>query len=234
MGAGGDTAGRDTDGGAGAVGSDEYDNVVSDGIDISAEEFQRICDDRGGWMYVTAVCAGAGMCKGLSLLGTKLTDHSCRGLNGCGGAGCVDLPEDMGLSGQQIYAEGPCGGCHGDWSDAEHPKLDVYTVVHGPDVDSEVALKRFRESSKRRLMSVVVFGTRGVHADGTPFSNMPAYYQDYSRAEIERAVEYVQRLPVRTQPYEVFGTTPGFGVPEMTNPAPGSPPAAGGTGGAAP
>lgn len=228
-------------GGAGGAGATEYNNVISDGVEITAEDFQKLCDERDGWAYVTAFCAGAGMCKGLSLLGTTLTDHSCKGLNSCGGAGCVDLPKDSGLTGKEIYAEGPCGGCHGDWSDAENPKFDVYKVVYGPDLTSEAALKRFQESSMQRLMSIVVFGTQGLHPDGTPYSNMPAYYQKYSRAEIERAVKYVQSLPAQAEQYGIFGVTPGFGIPEAAGGSPSeaaggsaSDAAAGGAGGAAP
>ncbi|HVY31932.1 MAG TPA: c-type cytochrome [Polyangiaceae bacterium] len=220
--------------GAGGVPSDEYNNVISDGVEITAEDFQKMCDERDGWAYVTAFCAGAGMCKGLSLLGTTLTDHSCKGLNSCGGAGCVDLPKDSGLTGKEIYADGPCGGCHGDWSDADHPKFDVYNVVYGPDMTADAALKRFKESSMQRLMSIVVFGTQGLHPDGTPYSNMPAYYQKYSRAEIERAIKYVQSLPTQTEQYDIFGVTPGFGIPEATGGVPSETPQAGGAGGAAP
>lgn len=229
---GGEATAPAGDGGAGGVASDTYNNVVSDGVDISAEEFQKMCDERDGWAYVTAFCAGAGMCKGLSLLGTTLTDHSCKGLNSCGGAGCVDLPKDSGLTGKEIYADGPCGGCHGDWSDADNPKFDVYNVVHGSELTGEAALTRFKDSSMQRLMSIVVFGTQGLHPDGTPYSNMPAYYQKYSRAEIERAVKYVQSLPAQAEQYDIFGVTPGFGIPEATGGTPSETPAAGGAGGA--
>jgi mono/diheme cytochrome c family protein len=225
---------RESAGGAGGAIASDYNNVISDGVEITAEDFKKLCDERDGWAYVTAFCAGAGMCKGLSLLGTTLTDHSCKGLNSCGGAGCVDLPKDSGLTGKEIYAEGPCGGCHGDWSDPENPNFEVYNVVYGPDLTAEAALKRFKESSMQRLMSIMVFGTQGLHPDGTPYSNMPAYYQKYSRAEIERAIKYVQSLPAQAEKYDIFGVTPGFGIPEAAGGAPSEPTAAGGAGGAAP
>jgi len=223
-------------GAAGAAGAtdtptdDTYNNVISDGTPISAAEFQAMCDERNGWVYVTASCAGAGMCKGLSLLGDTLTDHSCKGMNSCGGAGCVVLPEDSGLSGKEIYVNGPCSGCHGDWTDEDHPNLGVYTVIHGTDISDADALERFKMSTDQRLLSIAIFGTQGLHADGTPYSNMPAYYQKYSLAEIKRAVTYAQSLPTEVSTYDIFGTTPGFGIPEAG--AGGESAAVGGTGGA--
>jgi len=235
-GAGGE-AGAEQPSEGGALGSDPdtYNNVISDGVEITAEDFQKLCDDRDGWAYVTAFCAGAGMCKGLSLLDTTLTDHSCKGLNSCGGAGCVVLPKDSGLTGKEIYVDGPCGGCHGDWSDSANPKFDIYNVVHGPDLTGEAALERFKNSSMQRLMSIVVFGTQGLHPDGTPYSNMPAYYQKYSRAELERVVKYVRSLPIQSEQYDIFGVTPGFGIPEAAGGAPGNEDSdAAGAGGAPP
>ena len=224
-GAGGaDTA--PADGGAAGAGVpvSEYNNVISDGEEITAAQFQALCDERNGWVYVTAFCAGAGMCKGLSLLGTTLTDHSCKGLHSCGGAGCVVLPEDAGLTGKEIYSAGPCGNCHGDWSDYENPNFNVYTIVHGSELTGEQAETRFKTSTDQRLLSILIFGTQGLHPDGTPYSNMPAYYQKYSLAEIKRTLEYVKSLPTATAEYEIFGVTPGFGIPEA--------PAEGGAGGA--
>ena len=139
-----------------------------------------------------------------------------------------------GLTGEEIYAAGPCGGCHGDWTDSDNPNFDVYTVVHGSELTGDAALKRFNESSLQRLTSIVVFGTQGLHPDGTPYSNMPAYYQKYSRAEIERAVKYVQSLPTQTSQYDIFGVTPGHGIPEATVGAPSATPGVGGAGGTAP
>ena len=213
--------------GAGGAVSDTYDNVISDGVEIDAKEFQALCDERNGWVYVTAFCAGAGMCKGLSLLGTTLTDHSCKGMNSCGGAGCVVLPADTGLTGKEIYSAGPCGGCHGDWSNPDKPDFNIYNVVHGSDLSDEQALTRFKDSTDQRLLSIVIFGTQGLHPDGTPYSNMPAYYQKYSLAEIKRAVQYVKTLPTAVEQYDIFGVTPGFGIPD----APSSGGAGGGGGG---
>jgi len=190
-----------------------YDHVISEGTPVSAEDFKAMCDERNGWMYVTAFCAGSGLCKGLSLLDDTVTDHSCKGMNSCGGAGCVVLPEDSGLSGQEIYQAGPCGNCHGDWSDSDNPRFDVYMVNYGPDTTAAAALKQFKESTDQRLTSIVVFGTQGMHPDGTPYSNMPAYYQKYSLAEIQRTIAYLKTLQIETQEYEIFGVTPGDGIP---------------------
>jgi hypothetical protein len=194
-------------GAAGQAGapSDVYDNVISEGVPISNDEFKELCDERDGWAYLTAACAGSALCKGLSLMGDVLTDHSCKGINSCMGISCVVLPKDTGLTGEEIYRDGPCAGCHGNWEDYDNPNLGVYTVWHGWDVSPEAAVKRFEDSSDLRLKSILVFGTQGQYPDGTPFSNMPAYYQKYSLAEIERTIDYIKTLPLETLAYEVPG-----------------------------
>jgi hypothetical protein len=56
-----------------------------------------------------------------------------------------------------------------------------------------------------RLESIIGYGTKGFHNDTLPFSNMPAYYQKYSLAEIRRVAEHVQGLCPFPYPYGVFG-----------------------------
>ncbi len=206
-GAGGNGSAPEPGGAGGDSGArpDVYDEVISEGEPISNDEFKALCDQRDGWTYLTAACAGSALCKGLSLMGDVLTDHSCKGINSCMGISCVVLPKDSGLSGEEIYRDGPCAGCHGNWEDYENPNLGVYTVWHGWDVSPDAATKRFQESSDQRLISILAFGTQGQYPDGTPFSNMPAYYQKYSLAELRRAIDYVKTLPVETLAYEVPG-----------------------------
>jgi hypothetical protein len=209
-GVGGDATAPSSAGAAGeaATGSDVYDNVISEGVPISNEEFKALCDERNGWSYLTAACAGAALCKGLSLMGDVLTDHSCKGINSCMGISCVVFPEDTGLSGEEIYRDGPCAGCHGNWSDSDNPNLGVYTVWHAWNVAPDAAIKRFQDSTEQRLTSILVFGTQGQHPDGTAFSNMPAYYQKYSLAEIGRVLDHIRSLPVETASYEAPGAEP--------------------------
>jgi hypothetical protein len=194
--------------GAPAADPDVYDNVLSEGVPISAEEFQALCDERDGWSYTLAACAGAALCKGLSLTGDVLTDHSCKGVNSCAGFGCVVPPKDTGLTGEEIYRDGPCSGCHGSWADYENPNLGVYTVWHGWNVSPEAAIDQFKNSSEKRLLSILAFGTQGLHPDGTAYSNMPAYSQKYSLAELKRTLEYIQSLPTEASAYEVPGAEP--------------------------
>jgi hypothetical protein len=202
-----DSGAGSVDAGNGADASDFYEIILSEGDEITLAEFQAMCDDRNGWVYATAYCAGSALCKGLSLgPDYVLTDHSCKGVNSCGGIGCVtDLPADTGLSGQEIYENGPCGNCHWDWADFDNPNSEVYTVVHGPEISGPAAVARFENSSDERLISIVMFGINGVHESGLAYSSMPDYFKTYSRAEIERVVEYVRSLPTLAAEYEIPG-----------------------------
>ncbi|HVU00678.1 MAG TPA: hypothetical protein VHE30_02970 [Polyangiaceae bacterium] len=227
-GTGGDGSGGSTpDSDAGAP--ETYNNVITeDAGSMTMDAFQKLCEGRGGYVYRNAACAGGSMCKGLSWHGGTLWDHSCRGQNSaCAGVGCLDLPKDTGLTGQEIYESGPCGNCHADWS-GDEPNYKKYALVYDPyTLTGEEVTKRFQESSDERLLSSVVWGVQGFYTDYIPFSNMPAYYQKYSLAEIRRVVEHVKTLETFPYAAEQFGKTPGYGIsPEagVPVPEPGAPP----------
>jgi len=211
---------------AGAAGADAgngstYNNLFDgDAGTVTMADFRSLCESRGGYVYVNAACAGSAMCKGLSLHNGEIWDHSCRGQNStCSGVGCLDLPADAGRSGQEIYETGPCGNCHADWSkttDFDHPIVDYsrYAVFFNPQLQTADAAKaQFKASTAKRLESIVAWGTQGMHDDDdyTPYSNMPAYYQKYSLAEIRRVAAYVQKLCPFNSPYGVFGQDPPAG-----------------------
>jgi len=113
----------------------------------------------------------------------------------------VDLPEDSGQSGQEIYETGPCAGCHNNASKG----ASTYVVFVRPGADAAVALKSFDNSSNARLEAIVALGTQGVYDDGTAFSNMPSYRDTYSRAEIERVVAYIRELEHPTEEFSGHG-----------------------------
>jgi len=186
-----------------------FNNVVrpKDAGELTPAEFQALCDEKGGYVYVNAYCGGSAMCKGLSYHGGVLTEHSCKAINVCGGVGCVYLPPDKGLTGKELYESGPCGNCHGDWSDSDSPNFNSYTVVHGDDLTGEQALARFENSTDKRLVSITVWGTTGFHGD-TPYYNMPTYYPTYSLAEIKRVIEHIKTLPKKTDRYDIWGAPP--------------------------
>jgi len=188
-----------TGGAAPAADAGTYINVVSTDP-IAFADFVKLCDDRGGFTQTNAHCAGSNLCKGISYMedGTTLFDHSCQGLNSCMGYSCIDTPEDSGLSGQDIYEFGPCGGCHFKEADPS-----TYVIFYPPGESEDAAVDAFGKATPKRLANIVAFGTQGVNDDGIQFSNMPSYRKQYSRAEIERVVEYVRGLQHPTLQYDV-------------------------------
>lgn len=201
------SGGSSAGGGAAGAGSEIYNQIVSqDAGNLTMEQFRELCEARGGYTYVNAACATSAMCKGLSLHDGILWEHSCRGQNAsCSGIGCVDMPEDKGTSGQELFEATACGDCHADWS-GDEPDHGRFAIFFDPKTISEdQALKRFGDSTDARLESIVVWGVSGFHADNTPFSNMPAYYQKHSLAEIRRVVAHIRTLSPFGYPYGIFG-----------------------------
>lgn len=206
----GNTGGRNSAGGSSSSGGESnadsgpeiYSRVLST-TPIAIEDFSETCRERGGFVTTHAYCAGSNLCKGLSYAddGTTLTDHSCKAMNSCAGFSCVDLPEDSGLSGEEIYEAGPCAGCHNNAGRG----ASNYIIFVKPGADMAAALENFNDSSDLRLHTIVAFGTQGVNPDGTGFSNMPAYREKYSRAEIERVVEYLRGLEHPVKEYSGHG-----------------------------
>lgn len=183
-----------------------YNRKVSD-TPVSFAEFSASCEKRGGLVQTTATCAGNNACKGLSYLDGVTTEHSCKGMNSCGpGMSCVDLPKDTGQTGQDIYKNGTCAPtCHAQFS----PKYDdgVFTLYVRPGgLSAAAAETRFKTGSRLRLTSIIGFGVHGINDDGSAYANMPGYYTKYSRAEIERVVDYIRTLKVAPKVYEITGS----------------------------
>lgn len=183
-------------------------NIVVSSTPVTYEDFVVACEERGGFVQTTAACAGNNACKGFSYIAPTLTEHSCKGLNGCGpGMSCVVLQKDQGRTGQEIYEEeGACAAtCHAQFEPVYDP--GIYTLYVRPDtLTEEEALDRFENGSDQRLYSTVAFGVHGLNEDGVAFANMPPHYSKYSRAEIERVVEYIRSLPKQVQIYEITGS----------------------------
>jgi len=211
---GGSSSGGSSNGGTSSGGSGEnYNDVIDeDAADMTMDEFRTLCEERGGYTYVNAACATSSMCRGLSLHDGTIWDHSCRGQNSsCSGVGCLDMPEDKGIEGQELFEASACGDCHADWSattDWDNPIVDYkrYAVFFDPKVISEKdAMARFADSTDKRLESIIVWGVNGFHEDRTPYSNMPTYYQKYSLAEIRRVAAYIRTLTPFPHPYSIYG-----------------------------
>lgn len=197
---GGSTSSSSTGTGAVAGSGGEPTKVISEveGNKTFAE-VKTECDKRGGYTQVSAACAGVNSCAGFSYgdwdPGVTM-EHSCAGVNGCNGISCVVLPKDSGKSGKEIYEEvlpesGPrqCNNCHAVWNDdgPDVTKFKLYLLPGSPRNASNWL--DFPAASQARI---VAFGKKGQLDDGTSYSNMSAYHTLYSRAEIERVVEYIR------------------------------------------
>lgn len=197
--------------GSGGTGGDVFNDVIREDVEMTMDEFRAFCEERGGYTYVNAACATASMCRGLSLHDGTIWEHSCRGQNSsCSGIGCLDMPEDKGATGKELFEETACGDCHADWSkvgdDNPTPDYGKYAVFFDPkQLSSSAAIDRFKTSTDARLESIVVWGVSGFHEDHTPFSNMPTYYQKHSLTEIRRVIAYIRTLTPFEYPYEIFG-----------------------------
>lgn len=189
-----------------------YNNPLLVDAGFSLADMEAACQTRGGFVYVNAACAGGAMCKGLSFHKDTLWDHSCRGQNStCSGVGCVDMPADKGLTGKQIFEDGPCGGCHADWASgtADFTKYAVFYFPH--DKSESQAIAEYNALTNKQLEGKVAWGASGMHKDGTPYSNMDAYFRKYSRAEVKRAAEHLKTLQPFGYPMEIFGVDAGDG-----------------------
>ncbi|MES1171599.1 MAG: hypothetical protein ABUL77_00040 [Bacteroidota bacterium] len=199
-GTGGDTA----TGGDGAIGPKVTKETEGDRTfaNVIAE-----CDTRNGYAQVHAACAGTNSCAGFSYGDWDpgvTSEHTCAGMNGCNGISCVVLPADSGKTGKQIYEEklpetGPraCTNCHGGYDDVtkavDPTKFKVYFMPGEQGTAGGRTLANWRDKrSAAEQARIVAFGSIGRLPDGTAFSHMAAYHKLYSRAEVERLVQFIR------------------------------------------
>lgn len=177
-------------------------------------EINATCDTAGGYTQVHAACAGVNACAGFAYGDWDpgvTTEHTCAGVNGCNGISCVVLPKDEGRSGKAIYEAklpetGPraCTNCHAGY-DAATSAIDAtkFKVYFMPGESTSPGGRTIANWKEKRSVSeqsrMVAFGSTGRLPDGSAFAHMSAYHKLFSRAEIERTVEYVRTL----QPVEV-------------------------------
>lgn len=191
------------------IGRTEYTN-----LDVAG--FKEICDERGGLTQTHASCGSTNSCRGLiyntweTVLGddgvstiTTVVEHTCRAFNSCLGISCVDLPADGGKTGVEIYEE-TCMGCHGGGHDAADASL-VYTHFVAPGGDLDASLAQLNARSDEYLVNVAAFGAVGIHENGQAYSNMPAYHEQYSVAELQRVIEHIRDLEIVPKEMEVLG-----------------------------
>jgi len=163
------------------------------------------CDTRHGYTQVTSACAGNNSCAGFSYGDWDpgiTTEHSCAGVNGCNGISCVVLPPDSGktalqvLSGEGVtfdeYGPQTCMNCHGDWSGPQ-PDPTKFEVWLMPGSGRTPA--NWLDNSAKAQARTIAFGKHGLLADGAAYTSMQGYWKYYSRAEIERVVQYIRTTP---------------------------------------
>jgi hypothetical protein len=170
--------------------------------DLTFQQMSDECEAAGGLMQTHATCAGNNACRGMSFnkWSKDYTEHTCRGLNSCGGASCVVLQEDQNRPVEELYDD-YCGGmCHGA----------DFTVFAPPDADLDAALAAYEARSTFTHLNMIAFGLKGMNASGTPYANMPAFYEKFSRAELERLAAYVKTLPATAAHFQVSGETEDF------------------------
>jgi hypothetical protein len=199
-GTGGAGTGGSGGGSGGGGGGAPDDKIISETEgDRTFADVEAECDARGGFVQITAACAGMNSCAGFSYGDWDpgvTTEHSCAGVNGCNGISCVILPEDSGKSGQEVYEEalletGPrsCSNCHAIWND-DGPDMAKFKLWVLPE--STRTAENWLEMTPEKQARIVAFGKRGMYDDGISYANMQAYHKIYSRAEIERVVDYIR------------------------------------------
>lgn len=172
---------------------------------LTVAKFKEMCEERAGLTQVHAACSGTNSCRGLiynTWAGDLIVEHTCAGFNSCVGISCVDMPADSGRSGQEVYEEN-CIGCHAH-SEGEDAGA-FYAVFKHPGVTDEAALATFTAKDDTTLVNNVAFGSKGYYPDGTPYSNMPAYHEELSLAEVRRVVDYLTGLEARVEEVVALG-----------------------------
>lgn len=177
----------------------DANKVISSRIDstITAKNFESSCDSAGGIVEIHASCGGTNSCKGLSYnkWSHKLTEHSCKAANTCGGFTCVSLPKDAGKSGAELY-KASCADCHGDASKG-------FNVMVPEGTDSTAALEIIKSYDDRTLRDIIAFGVSG-SSNGYHYSSMPAYREKMSVKEIDRLSAYLRTLQPNTSTFTPY------------------------------
>lgn len=172
--------------------------------DMTFALFAEQCKGRSGLVQTHAACGGTGSCKGMSFnkYSKDLVEHTCKGINTCAGMSCVDTLADTNLTGEALYKKA-CAGCHAGMHSPEGDATK-FKVLYAKGGDATAALATFSNRSELTHVSMVAFGIQGTNPSGYGYSNMPAYYSKYSRAEIERVVTYVRTLTPTAEEYQIL------------------------------
>jgi hypothetical protein len=202
------------DAGAADVGADTgddggYHTTSTELGPRSYEELAELCRTRGGYLQVHGGCSGVNACAGFSYGDwgdeAALTEHTCAGMNGCNGLSCVYMAPDEGRTGQEVYEAalpetGPrrCATCHtpSSFDEASGEYVPDHTIfrVKVPEGSARTPQDWTTTRSADEMERMLAFGASGF-ANGEATAHMASYRRIFSRAEIERVVEYLRGFP---------------------------------------
>lgn len=165
------------------------------------------CDQLGGLIQIHGACSGVNSCAGFSYgdwgESSTLTRHDCAGVNGCNGLSCVILPKDQGRKPEEILVEdqpegeaSPCRYCHIQ-SGESGPDLSKFKIYVPPGSTRNAT--NWLDLPKEAQVKIIAFGKNLNLPDGTMAANMKGYHKRYSRAEIERLVDYIRTRTVEVK-----------------------------------
>jgi len=177
---------------------------------LTYTQLTQMCDEAGGYTMVNATCVGSNICAGFTYQNWdpgELVYHTCAATNGCIGISCVVLPADSGKQPADILGtynpvagspQQPCATCHASWN-ADETEFDwSYFRFYNAPGGSRNATNWLTTRSAEAQARIIAFGkldvyeNTGTAADGVAYSNMQPNYKLYSRAEIERVVDWIR------------------------------------------
>jgi len=176
---------------------------------LTYAQVTQMCDEAGGYTMINATCVGSNICAGFTYQNWdpgELVYHTCAAVNGCIGISCVVLPADSGKQPADILGtynpvagspQQPCATCHAQWN-ADETVFDWTYFRFYSDPGSGRNTSNWLDLPASVQARTVAFGKLGIYAntgtpaDGVAYANMQPFYKVYSRAEIERVVDYIR------------------------------------------
>jgi len=202
-------------------------------VQLTNAELVKMCDERQGYVQIHGSCSGVNTCRGFFYgdweADAQLIEHTCSGVNGCSGLSCLttaEEPEGGGLTGEEImklddawfeeragqYGAKSCKTCHvasefnEEKQDYEYDfsKLKI-PVWASAGRDGSNWLKR----SAAYQESLIAFGAQGITEEGIRYSNMAPYAKLFSKAEIQRVVQYMRGFDAKDITFKEIKLHPG-------------------------
>ena len=189
--------------------TEEIINIIDideDGNIYETNEFDILCSESAmiegeanpGIIQIHVSCSGTNSCRGMILHEwNEIIEHDCRGVNYCNGMSCVETSDNENRTGVEIFngsgnALGliSCTTCH--WGDNN----SQFGVLVPPNENIDDWVDTFWDiRSDDELRASIAFGIQGIdQASGHAYSNMPEYFNQLSRSEIDSVIQYIKTL----------------------------------------